>query len=204
MEKVYKALAEELVEAGHILYGLGMVPATSGNFSARIGADRFAITVSGRHKGRMTTDDIMEIDGVGVSRDGRRPSAETALHLQIYRRFPDVHAILHPHSLYATLLSRQAAGEIVLSDYELLKAFPGIDTHESRLHVPVFDNDQDIPRLAQVVEEYMDAHPPVHCYLIRGHGFYTWADSVQAALRHAEALDFLFRCELMMRGVKEP
>jgi methylthioribulose-1-phosphate dehydratase len=204
MGKVYKELAEELVEAGHILYGLGMVPATSGNFSARIEGNRFAITVSGRHKGRMTTADIMEIDGAGRSRDGRRPSAETALHLQIYRRFPDVHAILHPHSLYATLLSRHVSEEIVLTDYELLKAFPGIDTHETRLHVPVFENDQDILRLAQIVEDYMESHQPVHCYLIRGHGFYTWGESVQAALKHVEALDFLFRCELMIRGVKEP
>jgi len=200
MNHTFEQRAGELVEAGRILYDLGMVPATSGNFSARVAEDCFAITVSGMHKGRMTTDDIMQVNANGQSPDNRRPSAETGLHMQIYRRFPKVCAILHPHSLYATLLSRQVADEVVLADYELLKAFPGIDTHESRLQVPVFDNDQNIARLAKKVDAYMDTNASIHGYLIRGHGFYTWGESMEAALRHVEAFEFLFKCELMMRG----
>ena len=200
MNHTFEQRAGELVEAGRILYDLGMVPATSGNFSARVAEDCFAITVSGRHKGRMTTDDIMQVNANGQSPDNRQPSAETGLHMQIYRRFPKVCAILHPHSLYATLLSRKVADEVVLADYELLKAFPGIDTHESRLQVPVFDNDQNIARLAKKVDAYMDTNTSIHGYLIRGHGFYTWGESMEAALRHVEAFEFLFKCELMMRG----
>ncbi len=200
MDRIFEKYARELVETGRILYDLGMVPATSGNFSARVADNCFAITVSGRHKGRMTTDDIMQVNAKGQSLDNRRPSAETGLHMQIYQRFPKVCAILHPHSLYATLLSRQAAEEVVLAGYELLKAFPDIDTHECRLKVPVFDNDQNIARLAQKVDAYMDSNEPIHGYLIRGHGFYTWGETMEAALRHVEAFEFLFKCELIMRG----
>ncbi len=90
---------------------------------------------------------------------------------------------------------------MTLQDYELLKAFPDIDTHACEVTVPVFRNDQDIERLAQRVDDYMVNHKSVYGYLIEGHGFYTWGASVEDALRHVEAFEFLFDCELQMRGV---
>lgn len=204
MQRTFDEWAQDLVKAGHILYAQGMVPATSGNFSARVAPDRFAITVSGQHKGKLTIADIMQIDAAGRSQDGRRPSAETDLHLQLYRRFPDAHVVLHHHSLPATLISQFEKDRIVFENCELLKAFPDVNTHATRLEVPVFANDQDIPRLAEKVEEYMIAHPPIHGYLISGHGMYTWGDSVETALKYVEVFEFLFKCELMKRGVRSP
>lgn len=192
----------ELIAAGQSLYALGMVPATSGNFSARLANGDIAITVSGRHKGRMIEEDIMRIDARGQSLDERRSSAETALHIQIYDRVPGARAVLHPHSVHATLLSRLAGEFLVLQDYELLKAFPGIDSHDCSVTVPIFDNDQNIDRLAYKVDQYMESEGPVHGYLINGHGFYTWGESVEDAMRHVEAFEFLFECELRMRGVQ--
>ena len=196
-----KEFARDLVEAGRVLYEQGMVPATSGNFSARVAENSIAITVSGRHKGQLNTSDIMLIDYNGESGDDRQPSAETGLHLQIYQHYPDAAVILHHHSLYATLLSQLVAGEVVLADYELLKAFTGIGTHETVLRLPVFENNQDISILAGQVDNYMDANSPLYGYLIRGHGLYTWAGSVATALKYVEAFEFLFKCELMKRGV---
>lgn len=195
--------AAELIAAGQSLYAQGMVPATSGNFSARLSNGEIAITVSGRHKGRMIDEDIMRIDTHGRSLDGRRSSAETALHVQIYNRFPSAMAVLHPHSVNATLLSRLAGEFLVLQDYELLKAFPGIDSHDCTVTVPVFENDQNIERLAAKVDQYIQSEGPLHGYLINGHGFYTWGDSVEDALRHVEAFEFLFECELRLRGVMQ-
>jgi methylthioribulose-1-phosphate dehydratase len=196
--------AAELIEAGHELYQRGMMPATSGNLSARLADGRIAITVSGRHKGRLTQSDIMVIDADGRSADDRRPSAETALHLQVYRRVPDAGAVLHPHSINATVLSRSLDGDLLLRDYELLKAFPGVDTHEYTVRVPVFPNDQDVGRLAARIDHWMDTHGAVPGYLIAGHGFYTWGQGVNDALRHVEAFEFLFECELRMRGTNRP
>lgn len=202
MERTYEEWVRDLVEAGRILYEQGLVPATSGNFSARIAPDRFAITESGKHKGHLTMADIMQVNAEGHSQDGRMPSAETALHMQIYRRFSDVSAILHHHSPYATLLSQLVSDEVMLTDYELLKAFPDIDTHQARLRVPVFENNQNIPELAEVVDVYMEENSPVHGYLIKGHGLYTWGESTEAVLKHVEAFEFLFKCELMKRGAR--
>jgi methylthioribulose-1-phosphate dehydratase len=198
----FLAAARQLIDAGRFIDSKGWVPATSGNFSARLPDGTIAITVSGKHKGQLELDDIMLIDADANSLDGKKPSAETVLHTSLYRRFADIQSILHPHSLNATLVSRIFKSEVVLEDYELLKALCGITTHESRVVVPIFANDQNITRLAELVEQYLDNHAPCHAYIIAGHGLYTWGTSVQETLRHLEALDFIFDCELRLHGVK--
>lgn len=196
----FNRLADQLIAAGRFIDHKGWVPATSGNFSARLADGTLAITVSGRHKGHLTRDDIMLIDGEGRSLDGKKPSAETLLHTALYKRYPQIGAVLHPHSISATLAPRLFGNQIVLENYELLKALSGIDTHEIRIQIPIFANDQNIPRLAAVVEDYLDQHGDIHAYIIAGHGFYTWGPSVDATLRHLEALEFLFDCEIRLHG----
>jgi methylthioribulose-1-phosphate dehydratase len=192
---------DEIIEAGRLLYARGQVPATSGNLSARLGAERVAITASGRHKGLLRPEDVLVVDleGRPVGSE-QRPSAETLLHLQLYRRSAEVGAVLHTHSLPATLLSRLAGAAVELAGYELLKALRGIGTHDTRVVVPVFPNTQDIAALARQVDEYMARGAAVWGYLIGGHGFYTWGRDMQEALRHLEAFEFLFECELRARG----
>jgi methylthioribulose-1-phosphate dehydratase len=197
------ALTDELIRAGRLFFERGWVPATAGNFSARLDERQLIITASGRHKGELDADGflLVGLDGEILS-PGRKPSAETGLHLQLYRRDSAIGAVLHTHSLPATLLSRLSPGGVVLEGYEVLKALPGVATHEVRLEVPVFPNDQDIPRLAARVEAYMREHSGLHGYLIEGHGFYTWGNTVADARRHMEAFEFLFECELEMRRLK--
>jgi methylthioribulose-1-phosphate dehydratase len=198
-----RALTDELSRAGRFFFERGWVPATAGNFSARLDGHQLIITASGRHKGELDAEGflLVGLDGEVLS-PGRKPSAETGLHLQLYRRAPELGAVLHTHSLHATLLSRLSPGGVVLEGYEVLKALPGVVTHEVRLEVPVFPNDQDIPRLAARVEDYMREHPGLPGYLIEGHGFYTWGRTVADARRHMEAFEFLFECEWEMRKLK--
>lgn len=194
--------ADELIAAGRFIDSKGWVPATSGNFSAKLKDGNIAITVSGKHKGRLNPDDIMLIDEAGQPLDGKKPSAETLLHTSLYKYFPDIQAVLHPHSLNSTLIGKMFDNEIVLENYELLKALPGIGTHEIRISIPVFENNQNISHLATLVEEYLSKNVKTYAYIIAGHGFYTWGESVSDALRHLEALEFLFECEIRLHGVK--
>lgn len=197
--------AAELVAAGRAFDAHGWMPATSGNLSARVDETRIAITVSGTHKGELAMEGIMEVDLEGRAVDpAARPSAETALHLALYRRDAAIGSVLHVHSPGATVLSRLPGEAVILRDYELLKALAGIDTHETRIAVPVFPNDQDIPRLAARVDAYLDTRSQVHGYLIAGHGLYTWGRSVAEARRHVEALEFLFECELRQHRMGRP
>lgn len=193
---------EDIIQAGEVLYRMGVVPATSGNFSLRIDQGRIAITVSGRHKGRLTSQDVMLIDADGQPLEEKRPSAETLLHTQIYARYPEVAAILHPHAKNAIALARKRQGDIRLSNYELLKALHGVTTHTDSIYIPVFENDQNISRLARKVQSFLDDSPSAYAYIIDGHGFYTWGRSMDEALRHVEALDYLFATELMMEPTR--
>ena len=187
---------DAVIEAGRFSAARGWVPATSGNFSARGQAGRIAITASGVDKGALSSTDVLQI-----ALDAPPPagsSAETGLHLALYRRHPAIGAIVHVHSTHATVLSRRhgPAGEILLEGYELLKAFSGIRTHETRLAVPIFPNSQDIAALADEIDRRLDAGPQAPGYLLAGHGLYAWGATMRDALRHAEAFEFLFGCEL--------
>ena len=142
----------------------------------------------------------MLIDAEGISLDGQTSSAETGLHTALYRRFQKVGSVLHPHSPGATLLSRLRKDEVVLENYELLKAFDGINTHATRIRIPIFDNDQDIPRLQRAVDAWLDREPDPHAYIIRSHGFYTWGATIKDALRQVEALEYLLDIESRLLG----
>ena len=193
----------EIIEAGRFLYARGWSPATSSNYSTRLSASQALLTVSGKHKGQLGPDDVLATDLAGNSLEpGKKPSAETLLHTQLYSWRPEIGAVLHTHSVNATVLSRLTPGDsIEFEDYELQKAFSGVSTHESRVLVPIFDNDQDIARLAAKVQPWLEAHPDCVGYLIRGHGLYTWGARMSDALRQIEAFEFLFECELKARAI---
>ena len=194
-------LAGEIITNVRELAQLGWTPATSSNFSERLDDRHAAITVSGRDKGKLTEADIMvvDFDGKAVGSE-HRPSAETLLHTQLYRRFADVGCILHTHSRNQTVASRlfAADGHVRLADYELLKAFRGNETHDTTLDLPVLPNSQHMPTLAAQVETLLDTGP-MWGYLIDGHGLYAWGRSMAEARRHLEAFEFLFACELELR-----
>jgi len=185
-----------IIAAGNRLDQMGLAPATAGNYSQKLNDDSIAVTVSGKHKGRLGRGDIMRVDLDTKPLEDQRPSAETLLHTSLYKLLPDVNAILHTHSIASTVLSMQKNGHITLKGYELLKAFSGIDTHEVSVTVPVFDNTQDMNVLAPQVEDYLKAHPHTPAYIIRGHGIYGWGRDIAEAERVIEALEFLLACEL--------
>ena len=189
----------EIAAAGAELAARGWTPATSSNFSMRIDGDTAAVTVSGRDKGALTPIDVMAVTLDGQPLDpAQRPSAETALHLQIYRRIPDAGAVLHTHSHNQTVASRLFApqGMLALRGWELQKAVTGYTTHASELDVPVFQNSQEMRDIEASVDAWIDLGRPLHAYLIEGHGLYTWGRSMPEAKRHLEALEFLLACEL--------
>jgi methylthioribulose-1-phosphate dehydratase len=201
-QSLFDRRADAIAEAARHLAALGWTPATSSNFSMRVDDDHAAITISGRDKGHLGRDDIMLIDlqghAVGTT---ARPSAETALHTQVYRRWSEMTAVLHTHSRTQSVASRlyAARGTIQLKGWELQKAISGYTSHDSVLEIPVFPNTQHMPDLVAQVDAWLDAGRPLHAYLIDGHGIYTWGRDMAEAQRHLEALEFLLECEMELR-----
>jgi methylthioribulose-1-phosphate dehydratase len=188
---------ERIVEAGRFLSARGWAPAGSGNYSHRLPDRTIAITVSGAHKARLVADDVMILDVDGRPLDERRPSAETPLHLMVYRLFPKANAVVHTHSVPAVVVSRLIGRQpwLRLAGYELLKAFPGVETHDFVAHIPVFDNSQDLIALAETVAHELTARD-APAFLIRDHGLYGWGVTMDEALRVMEAAETMIACEL--------
>jgi len=182
----------KLITVAHEAHARGWVPATSGNFSTRLADGDIAITVSGSNKGKLAVDDIMRLGADGSPRGSMQPSAETLLHVQLYHRDCAINAVLHTHSVNATIASQSHAERLHFEDLEILKAFTGIDTHIAAIEIPIFANNQNIGVLAEEVEEHMQARDQGLAYLIAGHGVYTWGADIEECSRHLEALEYLF------------
>ncbi|NPB06081.1 MAG: methylthioribulose 1-phosphate dehydratase [Aquificae bacterium] len=200
--KRFSEKVEEIITVGRELHRRGWVPATSGNISAKVDEGLYAITASGRHKGKLTPEDVLLIDASGRPLKGGKPSAETLLHTLIYELFPETGGVIHTHSPNATVVSLLGLKEVTLRDYELLKAFPEVETHEAVISIPVFPNDQNVARLARKVKEYFLEKKEAYGFLIEGHGLYAWGRSLDEGLVHAEALEFLFECEIKLLSVR--
>ncbi|NJM56596.1 MAG: methylthioribulose 1-phosphate dehydratase [Synechococcales cyanobacterium RU_4_20] len=196
----FQRAAEVLSAVGRELHRQGWSTATSSNYSLRLNSECCAITTSGQDKGKLVPQDIMVVDLDGQALTPQTPSAETLLHTRLYQQKAQIGAVLHTHSKPATLMGLMLKDQSVLhlAGYELLKAFAGIRTHESVVTVPIFENTQDIDKLAIRVSQYLDEHSQTYGYLIRGHGLYTWGKDMQEARRHLEAFEFLLSCELEM------
>ncbi len=80
------------------LYARSLTTTSGGNISLRISDDRILLTPSATDKGRMLPEQIAEIgmDGTNFT-SALKPSGETAMHLAIYKRRPDIRAIVHAH-----------------------------------------------------------------------------------------------------------
>ncbi len=193
--------AQSLVKVGKFFDSKGWAPATSGNYSARLDAEYAAISLSGAAKGSLTPEQILTIDMEGNSQDGRKPSAETPLHTMLYKLNDKIGSVLHTHSVNAVVITQlpDYRKKLKFSGYEILKAFGGVETHETEVIVPIFKNTQDMVSLAEEVKEKLEGRSDVPGFLVRGHGLYSWGADVHEAQKAVEALEFLFACELGLR-----
>ncbi|MFN2528938.1 MAG: methylthioribulose 1-phosphate dehydratase [Candidatus Baltobacteraceae bacterium] len=192
------AVITEIAEMGKLASSRGWVPATSGNFSRRIDEGHIAITRSGVDKGTLCAEDIVVLSLEEPIPPG--VSAETPLHAARYRTDHRIGAVMHVHSVAATVLSRacEAAGFLELRGFEMQKALKGVTTHESVLRLAVFANSQDTAALSRLIESALPAEG-VPGYLLAGHGMYAWGSDAAEARRHTEGLEFLLRCALQER-----
>jgi L-fuculose-phosphate aldolase len=101
-------LRAEIVRVGEWMHARELVDGSAGNITARLGPDRLLATPSGLPKGWLQPDQLIEVDLDGrLVRGGAglRPTSELLMHLEAYRRRPDVQAVVHAHPPAAVALS---------------------------------------------------------------------------------------------------
>jgi L-fuculose-phosphate aldolase len=103
--KMEEELKKELLGYAKRMEQMGLVVGTSGNISVRKG-ETVAIKPSSVDYGTMSIDDIVLVDLEGNVVEGERnPSSELKMHLAVYRSRPNVGAVVHTHSKYASVLA---------------------------------------------------------------------------------------------------
>ncbi len=200
--KGHEALIDSLCECGRLFHTRGWSVGTSSNYSVVLGQHPvdLIVTGSGFDKGQLQPNQFVRVNEFGKPTTPEQPksSAETMLHVVLAQRSEPVGSILHTHSVWGTLLSQHFYEQrgFSITDFEMLKGLEGIKTHESEVWIPIFDNTQDIPVLAEQVKAIYQTSPEKirYGFLIRQHGLYTWGHDVFAARRHIEIFEFLFEC----------
>lgn len=129
----YKKTISELIYYGKLAGEKNFTPGYSGNFSARYG-ENIIITASGTANGYLTEEDFVVIDfGGNVVSGNGKPSSEKFLHLEFYKKRPDVNYIIHVHPVYLSAFASSGRdltapvmpenvfyfGEIPLAEYGL-------------------------------------------------------------------------------------
>jgi L-fuculose-phosphate aldolase len=102
------AVRAEIVRIGRLMHTKDLVDATSGNISARLGPDRVLTTPSGLAKGFLEPEQLIVVNMRGEvvqAAPGLRPTSELLMHLEAYRRRPDVNGVVHAHPITAVALS---------------------------------------------------------------------------------------------------
>ena len=192
----FSELASSLAATAKSLHDRGWLLGTSGNLSAVVQRDplRLAMTPSGVDKGELTPDQLLSIDENAriVSQHDGKPSDESLLHIRIVKE-RGAGAVLHTHSTWNTILSDLHAsdGGVKIEGYEMLKGLQGVHTHEHSEWLPIIENSQDMPALAETIGKTLSEHKAAHGFLLRRHGLYSWGDTLAQAKRHIEILEFL-------------
>lgn len=173
-------IRETICAVGRLLYDRGYVAANDGNISVRTGENQLWMTPSGVSKGRMTPDMLVKLDLEGRVLEGaRHPSSEAKLHLAVYRRRPDVGAVVHAHPPMSTAFAvcRRPLDRPYLA--ELVVGLGGA--------VPVAPyatlSTDEVPRS---IEPYVEDHDAV---LLANHGSAAWGRDLWAAFDKLETVE---------------
>lgn len=196
MSERIEEIAAGLVAVARGFYARGWLMGTSGNLSAVVKREplRLAITASGVDKGELKPEQVLVVDEQVevISEPRQKPSDESLLHVRIVQE-RGAGAVLHTHSIWNTIFSDLHAGDggVRIEGYEMLKGLAGVRSHEHAEWLPIIDNSQDMPALAETISRTLSEHKSAHGFLIRRHGLYTWGKNLPQAKRHVEILEFL-------------
>lgn len=172
---------------GRWIHGRGYVASTDGNISLRLDPQRILTSPTGVSKGMMAPDDLVITDLEGHKLSGRRnPSSELAMHLLIYRRRPDIHAVCHAHPPVAT---GYAAAGIPLNKAILCELVIALGC------VPVAAyGTPGTPELTEAIEPLVQSYDAI---LMANHGVVTYGQDLLTAFFRMETTEHFAQVALV-------
>lgn len=180
---------KELVFCAHEMEREGLIIGSVGNISARIDEKTFLISSHSSYLGRIREEEFVLVNLLGEKLDDSpyEPSSEIWMHIEIYRERPDVWAVVHTHSPYASAyayLKRPLKPVNPESTYKLGE-------------IPI------VPYFPSGTREFARAvagffKPAVKIALLERHGVVSVGATVQEALNYAELLEEIARINYLV------
>lgn len=185
---------EMVIRFGKKLLEARLTTGTGGNLSIINREQGFiAISASGMHYNEVTENDIviMDLDGKKVE-SKRKPSSEFGFHLDLYKKRPDIQAVVHTHSVYATTV---ACLNLELPAVHYLVGFAG-------KKVPLapyatFGSQELADNVTATIGDY-------NAVLLANHGLITVGSTLQGAFDAAEELELIAQIYIQARAAGTP
>jgi L-ribulose-5-phosphate 4-epimerase len=188
---MYEKLRAECLEANLLLPKYGLITFTWGNVSI---IDRalgvVVIKPSGVSYEDMKAEDIVVLDLDGNVLDGKlRPSSDTATHLRLYKEYPNMGAIVHTHSRWATIFA-QAKRAIPALGTTHADYFYGEIPCTRELTSNEINGSYEL-ETGNVIVETIGKHDPLHCpgIVVASHGPFSWGKDAKDAVMHAVVME---------------
>ncbi len=185
----FESTRQQICDIGRRLYQKGFAAANEGNLSARIGENLVLCTPTLFCKGFMEPDDLCTVDMTGTQVAGRRRrTSEILLHLEIYRRRPDLRAIVHCHPPHATAfaIAREPIPLCVLPEAEVFLGEVPIAPYAT----------PGSQAFAETIVPYIDRSKVI---VLANHGTVSFDTGIERAYWWTEILDAYCRILLLTR-----
>jgi L-fuculose-phosphate aldolase len=191
----FDQLRTEIADLGRRLQDEGLLSLTAGNLSAKAAPGLVAITPSAIPYAEIVAADVVVVDEDGRIVDGdRRPSSELPMHLALYAARPDVAAVVHTHSPYATTLA--VLGKTIPAVHYMIAGL-GVD------EVPLVPySTYGTADLASHCRDAIGEH--AKAALLASHGAIALGADLKAAATAAAVLEFLALLYYRALAVGEP
>lgn len=192
-----KEMESLLIEYGKLMGRKNFTPGTSGNMSFRVDDNHMLITASGSANAYLEDDEIVLTDFSGnpVEGEKKKPSSEKLLHIEIYKKRPDLNVILHVHSPY---LSSFAAAGISLDK--------PIMAENTFYFGKILMADYALPSTVELAENTAKFFDEYNAVLMESHGFVVASDNIKDAylkLELAESYAQIVLNTYLLGGARE-
>ncbi|MFE8146766.1 L-ribulose-5-phosphate 4-epimerase [Brenneria goodwinii] len=196
-------LKQQVFDANMALPRRGLVTYTWGNVSA-IDRQRQVIVIkpSGVAYEIMQPDDMVVVDMRGAVVEGDyRPSSDTATHLELYRRYPQIGGIVHTHSTHATAWAQAGLAIPALgtthADY-----FYGDIPCTRPLTAQEVDTEYE-KNTGVVIAETLGDGNPLHTpgIIVYQHGPFCWGKDADEAVHNAVVMEEVAKMAWIARSI---
>ena len=200
-------LRKEVCEANKRLFKEGLVSLTWGNVSAFDSSKQLIIIKpSGVDYKQITPKDMVVVDLKGNIVKGKlNPSCDTPIHIELYKRFPQITSITHTHSTYATAFAQAGLDIPVLGT-----------THSDYVNGPILCtrqiSDEETQKnyesnTAKVITETILSSPNYINesigILLRSHGVFSWGSNPNTSVDNAAVIEQIAKMAYLTKNLKK-